>query len=323
MRAVEVTQFGGPEVLVVTESPEPVPGPGQVAVAAAYVDTLFMDIQLRSGAWKDFFPIRPPYIPGDGVAGTVVRVGPGVDQAWAGRRVVALTQGVGAYAEQTVATLDQVVAVPDALDLKVAAALVHDGRTAYALAESTGVRPGEWVLVLAAAGGLGLLLVQLAQAAGARVIGAARGSRKLEVILEHSAELAVDYSDVGWTEQVAAATAGRGPDVVFDGAGGLIGGQALQLTASGGRFSAHGAPSGEFADVHVDQVRHRQLTVKGIEQAQLDAGDGSRVTAQALTEAAAGRIGPLVGQTFPLEKSAEAHAAIEARAVVGKTLLVI
>ena len=321
MRAVEVTQFGGPEVLVATESPEPVPGPGQVVVAVAFVDTLFMDIQLRSGAWQDFVPVRPPYIPGDGVAGTVVRVGPGVDPAWAGRRVVALTQGVGAYAEQAVAELDQVVVVPDGLDLQIAAALVHDGRTACALAESTGMRRGEWVMVLAAAGGLGLLLVQLAQAAGARVIGAARGSRKLKVIREHGAEFAVDYSDVGWTGQVAAATGGRGPDVVFDGAGGSIGSQALRLTAPGGRFSAHGAPSGEFADV--DQVRGREVTVKGIEQAQLDSGDGSRVTARALAEATAGRIRPLVGLTLPLEKAGEAHAAIEARAVVGKTLLVI
>jgi NADPH2:quinone reductase len=293
-----------------------------VVVAVAFVDTIFMDIQLRSGSWQDFFPIRPPYIPGGGVAGTVVGVGAGVDPAWVGRRVVALTKGVGAYAVEAVAELDQVVAVPEGLALQVAAALVHDGRTAYALAESIRVRPGEWVLVLAAAGGLGLLLVQLAQSAGAHVIGAARGTQKLAAIKAHGADLAVDYSDAGWIDQVTAATGTPGPAVVFDGAGGSIGGEALQLTAPGGRFSAHGAPSGAFTDVDIDWVRQRRLTFKGIEQTQLATDHGNRVTAHALADAAAGRIRPLIGLTLPLEKAGEAHAAIEARAVVGKTLLV-
>lgn len=323
MRAVEVTQFGGPEMLVATEVPEPVAGPGQLLVAVSFADTLFMDTQLRSGAWQDHFPVRPPYVPGDGVAGTVTRVGPGVDRVWVGRTVVALTPGVGAYAEQAVARADQVVTVPDGLELKNAAALVHDGRTAYALAESTGVRAGEWVLVLAAAGGLGLVLVQLARGAGARVIGATRGQRKLDAVRAHGAEHVVDYGEPGWAEQVTEATGGRGPDVVFDGAGGTIGQQALQIVASGARFSAHGASSGGFAAVDPDEVRRRRITVKGIEQAQLGADDGRRVTERALADAAADQIRPLIGQTLPLEKAREAHATIEARAVVGKTLLVV
>ncbi len=323
MHVIEVARFGGPEVLVPSEAPEPVAGPGEVVVAASLVDTLFLETQVRGGAWRDFFPVRPPYVPGDGVAGTVAQTGPGVDPAWVGRAVVALTPGTGAYAERAVARFDQVTAVPDGLNLRDAAALVHDGRTAYALVESIGVRPGEWVLVLAAAGGLGLVLVQLAGAAGARVIGAARGPRKLEAVQAHGAEHVIDYSEPGWVERVTQITGGRGPDLVFDGAGGAIGSQALGILAPAGRFSAHGAPAGGFTDVDPEEARQRQITVKGIEQAQLDARDGRRVTTLALAEAAAGRIRPLVGLTLPLDKAAEAHAAIEARAVVGKTLLVV
>jgi NADPH2:quinone reductase len=323
MRAVEVTRFGGPEVLAITEAPEPVAGAGQMVVAVTFVDTLFLDTQLRSGAGQDFFPLHPPYVPGDGVAGTVARVGSGVGSEWVGRAVVALTSGVGAYAEQVAVEADQVVAMPDSLELRDAAALVHDGRTAYALVESIGVQSGERVLILAAAGGLGLLLVQLAHAAGAYVIGAARGKQKLAAVTGHGADQVVDYTDPAWTERVTELTSGRGPDVVFDGAGGMVGQQAAQIIALGGRFSAHGAAGGGFTIVDPDQVRLRQIIVKGIEQAQLDAAYGRRVTARALAEAAAGRIRPLVGLTLPLERAAEAHAAIESRTVVGKTLLVV
>jgi NADPH2:quinone reductase len=199
---------------------------------------------------------------------------------------------------------------------------VHDGRTAYALAESTGIQEGEWVLVLAAGGGLGLLLVQLARMTGARVIGAAGDLRKLEAVRTRDADVVVNYAEPGWIESVMDATGGNGPNVVFDGAGGQIGAEALRLIAADGRFSAHGAPGGCFTTVDFELVDRRQITVKGIEQAQLSPYDGHRVTALALTEAKVGRIQPHIGLELPLVQAGEAHAAIEARSVVGKTLLI-
>jgi NADPH2:quinone reductase len=111
--------------------------------------------------------------------------------------------------------------------------------------------------------------------------------------------------------------------VVFDSVGGQLGRQAFEIIADGGRFSAHGAPSGGFTPVDPEQARRRGISVRGIEQAQLSDQDRRRLTHQALREAAAGRIKPIIGQTFPLEMAADAHAAIEARTVVGKTLLIV
>ena len=177
------------------------------------------------------------------------------------------------------------------------------------------------MLVLAVGGGLGILLVQLAHAAGARVIGAARGKRKLDLARELGAAAVVDYSEPDWAERVREATGGVGPDVVFDGAGGQIGRAAFEITARGGRFSAHGAPSGRFAEIDPQEAERRGVTVRGIQHVQFSPADGKRLSGQVLSEAAAGRIRPVIGQTFPLERAADAHAAIEARGVIGKTLL--
>lgn len=124
-------------------------------------------------------------------------------------------------------------------------------------------------------------------------------------------------------EWVLAATGGAGPDVVFDGVGGQIGQAAFAITARGGRFSAHGAPSGGFAPIDRQDAERHMITVWGIEQAQFALADARRLTERALAEAAAGRIRPIIGQTFPLDQAADAHRAIEARDVIGKTLLVI
>ncbi|HZC26191.1 MAG TPA: zinc-binding dehydrogenase, partial [Actinopolymorphaceae bacterium] len=258
--------------------------------------------------------------------GRVSHVGAGVDSSWVGRRVVAVTGDGGGYAEQVVAKVEGLVRIPDRLDTKDAVAVVHDGTTALGLADSTGFHAGQWTLVTAAGGGLGILLVQLAHAAGARVIAAARGRQKLDLALRFGADTAVDYSEEGWTERVRLATGGAGLDVVFDGAGGEVGQAAFALTRRGGRFSAHGAPSGGFTSIDADEAKRREVTVRGIEQVRFDPGEVKRKSewvSRAVSAAAEGRMVPVVGQTFPLERAADAHAAIETRAVVGKTLLLV
>jgi NADPH2:quinone reductase len=155
------------------------------------------------------------------------------------------------------------------------------------------------------------------------VIGAARGAAKLGLISRLGADAAVDYSEPGWTKRVVEATGGAGPDVIFDGVGGRLGTEAFEITADGGRFSAHGSPSGGFAAIDPDRARRRRVTVKGIEQVQYRPGDHEELARRALAEMAAGRITPVIGQTFPLERAADAHAALEARTAVGKTLLTV
>jgi NADPH2:quinone reductase len=322
MLVVEVGEFGGPEVLVPRQVPDPAPGAGQVVVRVAAADVLFVDTLIRSGLAVGFFPVRPPYVPGNGVAGLVTETGDGVDPSWIGRTVVARTGGNGGwggYAEQAVVAASDLIPVPDGLGVREAGALLHDGATGESLLERAAVRSGESVLVTAAAGGMGVLLVQFASAAGARVIAAARGARKLEVVRGAGAELAVDYSEPGWAKQVAEFTGGRGADVVFDGAGGALGGAAFGVTAAGGRFSAHGVSDGGFAAIDPEDAARRGITVHGIPQH--EPADLRRLAAKALADAAAGRIEPVIGQTFPLERAADAHAALAARTAIAKTLL--
>ncbi|WP_026341328.1 zinc-binding dehydrogenase [Actinomadura atramentaria] len=323
MRAVRVTRFGGPEVLVAGDVPVPEPGAGQVLVRVEVAEINFVETQIRRGFTPGPPLPEPPYVPGGGVAGTVV--GADADEGWSGRRVVVRTaDGFGGNAEFAVADQAQLVAVPDAVPLTDAAALLNDGSTALGLVDNAKIRPGEHVLVEAAAGGLGSLLVQLARAAGAHVVGAASSEEKLELARKLGAETVVDYSRDGWTERVREATGG-GPDLVFDGVGGALGRAAFEATARGGRFSVHGASSGGVTEIRPDEAAERGVTVLGIEQLfPLSDPEGARERVErALAEAAAGRLRPVVGRTFPLADAAAAHATMEARAVPGKTLLLV
>ncbi|MCZ4118749.1 zinc-binding dehydrogenase [Streptomyces sp. H39-S7] len=321
MRAIQVTRFGGPEVLVATRLPDPVAGPGQVVVRVEAADVILFEARIRAGLAQDFMPVRPPYVPGGAVAGRVLSVGEGVGSDWVGRAVAARLGDRGGYAELALAPVEALVAVPDGLGPREAAALLHDGTTALGLADAARTKPGEWVLVTGAGGGLGILMVQLALAAGERVVAAARGKRKLDLLAELGAHAVVDYSLPGWEERVREATGGAGPDMVYDGVGGEIGRSAFELTARGGQFSAHGAAAGGFASIDPEEARRREVAVRGIEQAQFTPDTAHRLLRRVLAEAAAGRIRPVIGQTFPLERAADAHRAMEGRDVVGKTLL--
>ncbi|MEU4677154.1 zinc-binding dehydrogenase [Micromonospora sp. NPDC023737] len=315
MRAVWLREFGGPEVLAAGPAPDPVPGPGQVLIDVAHVNITFVETQFRAGRSGPFGG-NPPLIPGNGVGGVIAAVGADVDPALVGRRVVSGTGGSGGYAEKVVVDATMPIEVPEGLPLDVAVALLADGRTATMLVDTVGLRPGERVLVEAAAGGVGSLLVQLAAAAGARVVGLAGGPRKVSLLPEFGAEVAVDYLRPNWTDQVRAAVGGV--DVVFDGVGGEVGRAAFRLLEPGGRMISFGLASGEWAGVPAEDAAARGVTLlrPDVPPARLRA-----YTEKALAEAAAGRLRPVIGQRFPLERASDAHAAIGARTTVGKTLL--
>ncbi|WP_219413034.1 zinc-binding dehydrogenase [Pseudonocardia nigra] len=323
MQVVEVTEFGGPEVLVPREAPDPVAGPGEVVVDVAAADVLWVETMVRRGLGGAYFPVTPPYVPGGAVVGHVRSVGDGVLTHWVGRVVAARTGGYGGYAERVVAPAAGLVPVPDGVELPAAAALLHDAVTALALFEGAGIGSGDRVLVVGASGGLGIVSVQLAKARGARVVAVARDERKLARIRELGADAVIDSETPDWVGQARAALGGSGADVVLDNVGGQVGEAAFATLAPGGRFSAHGTPSGRFAEVDPAEAERRGITVRGIGDVQLDDTALMRLTAEALAEAAAGRVVPVIGQTFPLVKAADAHAAIEARTVFGKTLLLV
>lgn len=326
MRAIMVERFGDPGVLQVAEVPDPEPGPGEVLIAVTASDVLHVDTMIRSGAATGFFPVRPPYIPGNGAAGTVRSVGEGVDPSLAGRSVVAHTGGTGGgggYAELAVVPAAGLVEVTSGADLLPALAVLHDGPTALRILERVDVRPGEPVLVLGAAGAMGIILLQLLRARGAFVVGAARGPAKLDVVEKAGAHAAVDYGRPGWTTRVLETADGTGPAVILDGVGGQLGHEAFGILSDGGRFSAHGAASGSFAAIEADSARRRAVTVTTLPDLGIDATSRVTLATQAAAAVARGAVSPLIGQTFPLEAAAEAHVALAARTAIAKTLLTV
>ncbi|MFF4236336.1 zinc-binding dehydrogenase [Actinomadura geliboluensis] len=312
MRAVWLKEFGGPEVLVPGEAPDPAPGEGQALIDVEFVNITFVETQMRSGTGPAPVKLEPPVIPGNGVGGVVAAVGEGMDAGLVGRRVVSSTGGSGAYAEKVAVDAKGLFEVPDGLALDDAVALLADGRTATMMVGAAGVRAGERVLVEAAAGGVGTLLVQLAKARGAAVVAAAGGASKAEVAMGLGADEAVDYREPGWAGKV-------GPvDVVFDGVGGEVAREAFTLLRSGGRMVSFGLASGEWASIPEEDVAGRGVTLV---RPQATPEQLREFTVSALGEAAQGRLRPVIGRRFPLEGAADAHRAIESRSTVGKTLL--
>jgi NADPH2:quinone reductase len=311
MRAVWLKEFGGPGALVAGEAPDPLAGPGQVLVDVAFANITFVETQFRASG---FGPSAAslPVIPGNGVGGVVTSVGDGVSPDLVGRQVVGSMGGSGGYASRAAVSADVLVEVPYGVALDDAVALLADGRTALSLLRAADVRPGERVLVEAAAGGVGTLLVQLARTAGAVVVAAAGGSRKAEVARALGAAVVVDYRAPDWT-----ASAGT-VDVVFDGVGGSIARAAFDLLGRGGRMVSYGLASGSWADISPSLAAERDVALV---RPRTTPEESVALTAVALSEAAAGRLRPVIGQRFPLERAADAHAAIESRATVGKTLL--
>ena len=277
-------------------------------------------------------PVTPPYRPGVGVAGTV---SDRVSGSASGRRVVArLGHAGGGYATRVAVPAAALVDIPDGVDARTAAAVLHDGVTALALMDIVKVVAGDRVLITAAAGGMGALLVQLAKATGATVVAAARGTRQARRagltgltglaglrLGSHGPDMVVDYGDADWTDTVWETFGGV--DVVLDGAGGDYGRAAFDLVVDGGRFSAHGTPAGGFATADPEVARSRGITATGLESVQLDPDRFRAYLIRALQDVAEGRFMPLIGQTFPLERAADAHAAIESRTAIGKTVLTV
>ncbi|HEX6354421.1 zinc-binding dehydrogenase [Actinophytocola sp.] len=316
MRAVWLREFGEPEVLALGEAPDPVAGPGQVLVDVEYVNITFVETQFRATGVGPF-AASLPMIPGNGVGGTVAAVGPDVSSELVGVRVVTSTGGSGGYAERVAVDAGAIFRVPDDVVLDTAVALLADGRTATMMTRAVALKPGERVLVEAAAGGVGSLIVQLAKAAGARVIAAVGGQRKVAVATELGAEVAVDYTDEGWPKQVRDAVGAV--DVVFDGVGGTVARTAFELLDPGGRMVSFGLASGSWAEIGEEDAAARGVTLV---RPSATPEELRAYTESALSKAAEGRLRPIIGQRFPLGEAAAAHAAIQTRATVGKTLLV-
>jgi NADPH:quinone reductase len=324
MKAIRQHAFGGPQELRLEHLPDPHPAEGQVRIRVESAGVHLLDTVIRRG---DAGPrARPdlPMTPGREVSGIVDEAGPGAGERLLGLPVVAdLGLASGGYAEFAVTRAESLHVLPPGLDADSAVAMIGTGRTAMAILELAAPAAGDVVVITAAAGGIGTLLVQAAHAAGATVVGVAGGQPKVSLARELGASSAVDYSRPGWPDAVRAALGGRPVTLALDGVGGDIGRAALELLGPGGRLVMFGSSSGALTALSASDIYARGITVSAAVGARiLQRPGGLRpLERTALEAAAAGRLTPVVGQRFPLADAAAAHEAIESRATTGKVIL--
>jgi NADPH2:quinone reductase len=325
MYAIRLHEFGPPENLRYEQVDDPEPGPGEVRIAVAAAGVHFIDTRIRAGQPGPMPPPTLPQIPGREVGGVVGAVGEGTDASWLGRRVVAhLGAASGGYAELAVVSAEELLPVPDGLSDETAVAMLGTGRTTIAILDAAQLTADDVVLVTAAAGGIGSLLVQAGHNVGATVVGLAGGPAKLDRVRGLGADLAVDYTEPGWDQRVRDGLGGREPTVALDGVGGEAGRTTLELLGVGGRILFFGNASGELTRLSTGDLFSRGLTASAAIGARLARVPGGlrRVAERALAEAAGGRLVPLVDKPYPLSEAAAAHAALERRATMGKVVLV-
>ena len=333
MHAVRLHAFGPAENLTYEKTDDPLPGPGQVRIAVAAAGVHLLDTALREGM-KGPTPEPPalPTIPGREVAGTVESLGEGTDASWLGKRVVGhLGFAPGGYAELAVIDAARLHEIPRNLDFAEAVALIGTGRTTMGILQFAPLGPGSVAVIPAAAGGIGTLLVQYAKHAGATVVGLAGGPEKVARVRANGADLAVDYTDPDWPQQVRWFLNGRAATVVFDGVGGDAGLAAVGLLGPGGVHVVFGWSGKGLHDGEPLTFTEDELTRRGITQQQVlgppmmeRAGGANPVRTlelAALKEAEAGHLRPAVTR-FPLAEAAAAHRALENRGTIGKVVLI-
>ncbi len=323
MKAMIATRWCEPSEMQYTEVPDPGPRPGEVLIDVKAIGCNFPDILIVQGKYQVKPPL--PFSPGHEAAGIVREVGAGVTRVTPGQRVLAITAW-GAYAEQVVSDEARVFAVPDVMSFKEAAAFAFVYQTSYcALVHRAQVQPGEWLLVHAAAGGVGLSAVQVGKALGARVIGTAGTAAKLEIAKQSGADVIVNYQSEDWVERVKEVTDGRGADVVYDPVGGDVFDGSSKCIAFEGRLLVVGFAGGRIPSIAANRVLLKNISVVGV-HCGLYQRRGSPLVDQWMEALyamyAKGQVRPVVYRTFPLKDAAQALAAISSRESYGKVVLI-
>ncbi len=319
MRAVQVGERGGPEVLRVVELPDPAPAAGQIAVRVEAAGVNFVDVYQRSGLYQ--LPL--PFVIGSEGAGTVVAVGAGVTAFRAGERV-AWPQSPGSYAERIVLPAERAVKVPDGVPTDVAAAAMLQGLTAHYLATSTyPLRPGDVCLVHAAAGGVGLLLCQIAKRRGARVIGTVSTEAKAELARANGADEVIRYTEQDFTKETRRLTDGRGVQVVYDAVGKTTFDGSLDALAVRGMLVLYGQSSGPVPPFDLQRLNRggSLFVTRPSLQHYIAGAELQERSAELLGWIASGQLRVHIHRIYPLADAAEAQRDLEGRRTTGKLLL--
>lgn len=320
MRAAMCRAYGPPEDLVVEQVPDLIPGPGQVVVRVHAAAVNFPDVLLLGGKYQ--IKIPPPFTPGSELAGEVIAVGAGASVR-PGQRVSATTF-VGAFAEQALLHEEALTAIPDSADFASAAAFGVTYRTAYhALRSIAEVGPGDWVVVLGAAGGVGLAAVDLAVAMNARVLAAASSPEKLDLCRRRGAAATVDYDREDLKTRIRELT-GDSARAVLDPVGGRYAEPALRALARGGTFVTLGYAAGTIPAIPLNLVLLKGITVRGMEIRTFlaDRPDDCARDMRELTQLFAdGTVRPYIGARFPLDDTAAALRLVADRKALGKVVI--
>ena len=321
MKAIVYSEYGGPEVLKFEDRPTPVPGPGQALVKVAAVGVNFIDVYQRMGWYK----INLPAIPGSEGAGIVEAVGPGVTEARPGDRVAWLG-GLGCYATHCLAPSDRLVILPKALSFEEGGAALLQGMTAHVLATRTyPLKDGDWALVHAAAGGVGLLLTQIAKMQGARVIGTVSTEEKARLARDAGADEVILYTQQDFLTEVKRITDGKGVQVVYDSVGKDTFDKSLDSLAPLGYMVSFGQSSG-FAPLFDIQrlagMRSLFLTRPSLFAYIRERTDYLHHANAVVGMILAGQLRLRIGATYPLAEAAAAHEALAGRQTTGKVLLI-
>jgi NADPH2:quinone reductase len=321
VRAIRVQETGGAEALRLETIPDPVPGPGQVLVRLEAIGVNFIEIYQRRGLYK----LPMPFVPGEEGAGTVEAVGPGVEDVRVGERVASVNLR-GSYAELAVADAKSVVAIPDGLDVRDAAAVMLQGMTAHYLATSVhALQPGDRCLVHAAAGGVGLLLCQIAKRRNAIVFGTVSTAEKARLAREAGADEVIDYTTQDFVAEVLRLTAGAKLQVVYDSVGATTYLGSIDCLAPRGMLALFGQSSGV-----VPPIEPLLLTRKGsLFMTRPTLGHYTATRDELVWRAGdvlgwvrEGALSVRIDRQVPLAEAAEAHRALEERRTTGKVLLV-
>jgi len=324
MQAIRQHQFGGPEQLVLEEMPDLVPLAGQVRIAVRAAGVHLLDTTVREGQAGPFGVAELPMTPGREAAGTVDMVAADVDPTWLGRHVVVhLGAASGGYASQVVAPVGTVIPLSNTVDAADAVAMVGTGRTALGILEEAALEADDVVLVTAAAGGLGTLLVQAAAATGCTVIGVAGGDAKLDLARSMGADIVANYRESDWSDTVRKALGERRVTVALDGVGGTIGRSAFELIGPGGRMVLYGYTAGAPMPLDVADLFTSGVVVSAAIGPRLFARPGGiqRLAELAVERLETGAWSPVVDR-FPLADAAEAHRALSDRRTTGKVVLI-
>ncbi|RJL32282.1 zinc-binding dehydrogenase [Bailinhaonella thermotolerans] len=325
MFAIRQYEFGPAENLRYEEVADPETRPGTVRISVRAAGVHLVDTKIRQGGAGGPFALPElPMTPGREVAGVVDAVGDGVDPSWVGKRVVAhLGMASGGYAEKAVRELEHVHEIPADLSYEAAVAMIGTGRTTMGILEAAALTADDVVIVTAAAGGIGNLLIQEARHVGATSVGLAGGPAKVELVRGLGADVAVDYTLPDWEDEVRRGLAGREPTVLLDGVGGDAGNRALKLLAQGGRIIMFGWSGGGPLEITTEVLYAGGLTASFGIGPRVNRPGGMRPFEEAAMRAAAtGRLVPLISEPFALKDAAAAHTALENRATTGKVVLI-